>query len=271
MSYPHDAPAWIERFAAMRLPVLRATQAGVAYWAQREDDADAHRLADLVLRDPLMCVRVLTEVARRHGPRLTTPVETVTAALLLTGTEPFFRGFEGAPVLEDQLAEHPEALTGALAAIERSHRAARIAAAFAIHRQDERAEEVHQAALLHDFTTLLLWCEAPELALTIAWRQHRDPSLRTVAVQRDVLGTDLEPVAQVLMQRWHLPRSLRALSHPTGHADHGAPMVRLAVRIARHLDTGWSNPGLPDDLAEAGAMLNLLPYAAAQLVRHACD
>jgi hypothetical protein len=49
----------------------------------------------------------------------------------------------------------------------------------------------------------------------------------------------------------------------------GARGVRLAVQIARHLEGGWHNPALPDDMQEAGALLNLPAAGAATLVRGA--
>jgi HD-like signal output (HDOD) protein len=261
--------AWTERLAPVAVPVLRATRDQILHWSQRPDDADAHVLADLVLRDPLMCLRVLVNVSQKLGERLLTPVETVTAALVLTGIEPFFRDFQDLPVLEDRLADQPQALAGALALVERSHRAARLAASFAIHRQDEDVELLHQAALLHDFGHLLLWCEAPPLALEMAARQRQDPNLRSAAVQRDVLGVELEPLAVALMERWGLPPALRELAQPGTAATAGPRTVRLAVQLARHLESGWHNAALPDDFAEIGNLLNLPANAAASLARQA--
>lgn len=249
------------------LPVLRATRRGIEHWAQRRDEVDANRLADLVLRDPMMVVRTLAYVAGRMGSRLATPVQTVTAALVLTGIEPFFNTFGELPVLEDRLEGQTAALEGAHAAVERAHVAARIAAAFAVHRQDDDAELLHQAALLHGFAGLLLWVEAPADALAIAQWQRHDPQLRSVDAQRVQLGIALDTVEQQLLERWGLAESLR-------HSAKGAESVReqavrLAVRIARHAQGGWHNPALPDDFTEAGELLHLPPAGAASLVRQA--
>jgi len=270
MASPDESlQAWTARLASVAVPVLRTTRDQIEHWRERSDDADAHVLADLVLRDPLMCLRVLVNVSQKLGERLATPVETVTAALVLTGIEPFFRDFQELPVLEDRLAGEPLALAGALALVERSHRAARLAAAFAIHRQDEDVELLHQAALLHDFGHLLLWCEAPPLALEMASRQRQDPNLRSAAVQRDLLGVEVEPLALALMERWGLPPALRELTQPGASVTVGPRTVRLAVQLARHLDSGWHNAALPDDFAEIGHLLNLPANAAATLARQA--
>ena len=258
---------WTQRLCTMAVPVLRSTRHALDYWQRQSDRADANLLADIVLRDPLMCLRVLVQVAQKLGGRLRTPIETVTAALVLTGIEPFFRDFAGLPTLEERLAGQPDALAGALAVVQRSRSAARLAAAFAIHRDDDDVELLHQAALLENFASLLLWCETPQLALDMARRQHADPLLRSCDVQRAVLGVELGALAQRLMERWELPGSLRELTHP-GHAARAGPRtVRLAVQIARHLETGWHNAALADDFSELGQLLNIPAGSAASLVR----
>lgn len=259
--------AWTERLGTIAVPVLRSTRLALDYWQRQSDRADANLLADIVLRDPLMCLKVLVQVAQKLGTRLQTPVETVTAALVLTGIEPFFRDFAGIQTLEDRLDGRPAALAGALSAVQRSRSAARLAAAFAIHRQDADVEVLHQAALLENFAGLLVWCEAPQLAMDMMRRQHADALLRTADVQRAVLGVELGALAQRLMERWELPVSLRELAHP-GRAERAGPRtVRLAVQIARHLESGWHNAALPDDFSELGALLNIPAAAAASLVR----
>jgi hypothetical protein len=255
--------AWTERLAAMSLPVQRATRDAVEHWRGQTDRVDANLLSDIVLRDPLMCLRLVVNVAQKYGPRLATPIKTVTAALVLTGIEPFFRDFVDLPVLEEQLAGCPPALAGALACVQRAHCAARLATAFAIHCGHEDVELLRQAALLHNFAALLLWCEAPAQALEMASRQRDDPALRSVEVQRAVLGVELDQLAPQLFERWGVPRSVRE----AGQTARQAHTVRLAVQIARHLQTGWGNAALSDDFAELGQLLNLPAYSAAALVR----
>lgn len=252
-----------------QLPVLRATRDGLAHWAERRDEVDASRLADIALQDPLMGLRTLVHVATTFRDRLSSPVQTVTAALVLTGIEPFFRAFSDLPVLEDRLAHEPRALAGAMAVVERSRRAARLAAAFAVHRQDDDAELLHQAALLHGFAGLLLWCEAPEAALQIAALQRREPRLRSAQAQAAVLGCSVDTLEQHLIEAWGVADAVRDAARAIDENGPGARTVRLAVQIARHLDGGWHDPALPDDMQEAGQLLNLPAAGAAALVRSA--
>ena len=139
----------------------------------------------------------------------------------------------------------------------RSRRAARFALGFAVHRMDLDAEVIHEAALLHDFAEMLLWCHAPALALEIEQRQQADPTLRSATVQREVLGAELVDIQQALMRGWRLPELLVRISDD--HHDK-APQVRnvlLAIRLARHTKSGWQNAAVPDDVRDIAQLLNL--------------
>jgi HD-like signal output (HDOD) protein len=261
---------WAARLSAIAVaaPVQRATRDAIDHWRGEPERVDANLLADIVLADPLMCLRLLVNVARKVGHRLATPIQTVTAALVLIGIEPFFRDFTALPVLEEQLAEQPYALAGALAAVQRSLSAARLAAAFAIHCGDEDVELLREAALLHNFAFLLLWCEAPAAALEMSALQRNDPTLRSTEVQREVLGFELEELAHEMIRSWGMPTSLREAGLA---ARRGPRIVSLAVRLARHLQSGWHNAALADDFTELGQLLNLPPHSAAALVRQITD
>ena len=262
---PTSCPQWVQHLKSIQIPVLRSTRDAVEAARENPDRVDANSLADLVLRDPLMTLRVLIHVSQKMGSRLATPVETVTAGLVLTGIEPFFRDFTELPVLEERLAEEPLALESALQSFERSHRAARLAAAFAIHRMDEDAEVLHQAALLDNFVSLLRYCEAPSLMLEMAPRMRANPTLRSAEAQRSSLGTELAQLEQTLMAVWRLPPFLRRMTN-VQNREPGPQSVMLAVRIARHSQDRWSNPALPDDYVELGKLLNLPPAGARALV-----
>lgn len=250
-----------------RLPVLAASREAILAWADRQDEVDAHRLADIALRDPLLCLRVLQHVAVTLGDRLSNRVQTVTSALVLTGIEPFFRAFGDLPTLEDRLAHDEAGLAGARAAVDTAHAAARIAAAFAVHRQDGDAELLHQAALLHDFPSILLWVEAPHAAAAIPRMLREQPQLRTVEAQRMLLGCDLGWMTRHLLQGWGLEGAVREAARAIDENGAAARTVRFAVRIARHLELGWHHPVLQEDFRAAGAeLLNLPGPGVASLV-----
>jgi HD-like signal output (HDOD) protein len=131
---------------------------------------------------------------------------------------------------------------------------------------DPDAEVIHEAALLHDFAEMLLWCHAPELALEIERRQQADTALRSATVQRQVLGVELPAVQQALMRSWRLPELLVRISND--HPDQGpqARNVLLAIRLARHTKSGWDNAAIPDDVRDIAQLLNLKPDATLRLL-----
>ena len=250
--------AWLAHFRAAPIPVLDATADAVRELATNEDAVDAHGLAETVAADPLMTLKLLAHVGSAN--RRDTDVETVVAALVLLGIGPFFRHFGELRTLGQVLhdtADADEVGAGLQAVLDRSHRAARFAIGFAAHRLDPDAAVIHEAALLHGFAELLLWCHAPALALEIARRQSADPSLRSAVVQREVLGIELADLQQALMKAWRLPELLIRLDDAHHAESTQVQNVVFAVRLARHTAHGWDNAALPDDVAEIAAMLQL--------------
>jgi HD-like signal output (HDOD) protein len=254
---PRDVDGWVALWRQAEIPVLRETSIQLEELRLREDVVDARLLAECISGDPLMCLKLLAHVSTHRTARRVTDAETATAALVLMGIGPFFRHFGLQPTIEDQLAAQPQALTGLQAVLHRARRAAGFALGFAVHRMDHDAEVIHEAALLHDFAEMLLWCHAPDLALQIAELQQSDMSLRSAKAQRATLSVELVDVQQALMKAWRLPDLLVRISDGH-HVD--TPQVRnvqLAIRLARHTALGWDNPALPDDVRDIAVLLNM--------------
>jgi HD-like signal output (HDOD) protein len=186
---------------------------------------------------------------------------------VLMGVGPFFRTFSSLLTIEDVLGDMPEALDGARAVLDRAHRAARFALGFAAPRLDPDAAVLHEAALLHDFAELLLWCHAPGLALEMARRQEADATLRSADAQQAVLSIDLSDLQQALMKAWRLPALLIRLDDDHHAEASQVKNVLLAARVARHSTHGWDNAALPDDVAAVGALLQLSSASALKLLR----
>jgi HD-like signal output (HDOD) protein len=254
---PHDVEGWVRWFQQRDIPVLASTAAALEDLREIEDDVDARRIAEVVGRDPLMTLKVLIHASTQGSNRRLTDAETVVEALVLMGITPFFRAFGPQPTIEGHLGGHPQALAGLQRVLRRADRAARFAASFAIHRADHDAVVLHEAAQLHDFTEMLLWLHAPELALELQRRQQADPGLRSAAVQRDVLHAELNDIQHVLMQVWHLPEMLVRITDDRHAENSQVRNVVLAIRVARHSTAGWDNPALPDDVRDIATLLQL--------------
>ena len=260
---------WIAVFTRAVIPVLPASVAELAELRAMEEvkgNVDAHMLSQNLGGDPLMTLKVLMQVSQECHRRHITPPETLTSAILMQGIGPFFRSNKNVPSVIDWLADYPEALSGLLKVIKRARRAAHLAVTFASHRQDEDADMIQEAALLHDFAEMLLWCHAPVLALTMALRQKADHTLRSIDVQKEVLGIELSDLAHGLMEAWQLPELLIENTDDRNAEHPRVKTVLLAVRIARHTQYGWDAPhaqaSLPDDIADVARLLTLSDESA---------
>jgi HD-like signal output (HDOD) protein len=268
---PRDLDGWVRALRGATIPVLAETATSLEALRLVEDATDAREIAGVIAGDPLMTLKLFVHAAAKRSRHATADAETVTAALVMLGIGPFFRLFGPQTSIEALLQETPDALEGLRAVLRRAERAARFALAFAVHRQDYDAAVIHEAALLHDFAEMLLWCHAPQLALAMRERQRLDPGLRSSAVQRALLNVELADLQQALMLAWRLPELLVRITDDR-HAHH--PSVRsvtLAIRIARHTAEGWENAALPDDVRDVGQLLNLAPEPALQLLREIDD
>ena len=264
---PRDLAGWAALFNHAELPVLPDTAATLEDMRAMEDAVDAHMLADAIASDPLMTLKLLAHVGQLRRGREGSEVETVTEALVMLGIPPFFRAFGPQAVAQDRLADWPEALAGFQQVLRRSHRAARFAIGFAVHRMDHDAPVIHEAGLLHDFAELLLWLQAPALALEIQRRQTMDSGLRSAVVQRAVLNVALPDLQHHLMESWSLPSLLVRITDVSAPAaGQQVRNVQLAMRIARHSAQDWDNAALPDDVQAAAELLQLSPESALRLM-----
>lgn len=273
-SPPPTLPAWVKALADAEIPVLPHTVAELRQLREIEDargTVDANMLADALSADPLMTLKVLVHVSRYCTRLSVEPPESLTGAIVMLGITPFFNAFNEPPTFIDWLNTAPDAISGLLKVVTRARRSAHFAMSFALRRQDEDAAIVHQAALLHDFAEMLLWCHAPKLAQEMAQRLQTDHTLRSAAVQKVVLGMPLSAVAHELMRVWQLPDMLIKCTDDRRAQDPQVRSVMLGVRIARHTQHGWDSPhaqaALHDDVSEVAKLLTLSHEVAERLLK----
>lgn len=257
--------AWVAHFKDAEIPVFRETVAALERLHEREDEISAGDLAPVVQADPLMTLKVLAFAGRFRSRRVVTDSETVVSSLVLMGVSPFFRAFGNLTAVEDLLAARPEALAGLHDDVARAFRAAAFALEIAVMRVDTDAEVLQEAAMLHDFAEMLLWCHAPDLACEIRLRQIEHPLARRATVQRAVLGVDLGSVQRVLMEEWRMPDLLAMSRDRTKGYTTGVRNVLVAVELARHSQHGWDNPALDEDIVAMAGLLKVSPERARAL------
>lgn len=252
-----DVDAYVAFLSGSEMPVLRHTRRQLEEAFAKLDRISGKDISRIVLRDPLMAVKVLYYIQPFQGKTLRSDITTIGSAIMMLGIEPFFDKFADLPTIEERLRDHPEAILGVVQLVRRVQQAARYAYDWALWRHDLNAEEVALAALLHDLAELMIWVFAPTLAIEMRRRQRMDHGLRSSAVQTQVLGVELADLQLALCRAWHLPELLRVLID-SAHQDH--PRVRnvtLAVDLARHSANGWNDAALPDDYLAIGRLLGL--------------
>lgn len=257
--------AWVTLFSESSLPILRHTRRQLDEMFANIDNVSARELAQVVLQDPIMSVRVLAYIQPMGGKRLQHEITTIAGAIMMSGIEPFFNRFNNLPTIENALKDSaPQAWLGVMQVIRRAQRAAEYAYDWAVWRHDINAEEVRLAALLHDLAEILMWCFAPKLALQALAMRKEHPTMRSAAIQTQILGFPLLDLQQALCHAWHLPDLLKDLMDDEHAQAARSRNVTLAVRLARHSAQGWTDPALPDDYKEIGELLHLLPEAVMQ-------
>lgn len=264
-----DMPALVSDWTQREIPVLAGTAAALRELGKDEDRTSARDISRVVLRDPLMTLRVLRHAEINRSSRQPTDITTVEHAVMMRGISRFFRDFAELPVLETQLASDGEALHGALTVISRAQHAAVYARAMASHRVDLETDEVIIGALLHDLAELLLWCHEPRKAALIRYLLEHAPGVRSAGVQSVVLGFSNVDLTLALADAWRLPPLLRRLMDDHHAARPRVVNVVVAAALARHTAQGWNDPAIPDDLNAVRSLTGLKPEASYRLVRNA--
>jgi len=252
-----DLETCVDFLSRAEMPILRQTARKLEEARHNIDQISGRDITNIVLQDPLMTVRVLAYIQPFRGKHLRSDITTIANAVMMLGIEPFFKKFEAPTTVETLLRGEPQALLGLLQVIRRVQRASRYAHDWAFDRHDMNIEEVALAALLHDLAEILLWCFAPRLAIEIRDRLQADKSLRSTTTQQQVLGFPLFDMQLALCKAWHLPELLNTLMDDANAHLPRVQNVTLAVNLARHSISDWSNAALPDDFASIEKLLHI--------------
>lgn len=250
--------AWVEYFDQADIPVLARTGQELVRFKQNEDNLNGREIADAILHDPLMTLKVLRYLNDHHSKRQSMDITTMARALMMLGTTPFFRHFARLPTVETTLRTHPEALARVMQNMSLARHAALYAQDWALARHDIEADEVMLAALLRNLADILLCCFAPQLMLAIRNLMRANVHLRSADAQQQVLGFKGIELQLALAERWHLPKLLQQLMDENNAQNPRTKNVSLAFRLARHSANHWFDAGLPDDYLEI-AQLTKLP------------
>jgi HD-like signal output (HDOD) protein len=259
-----SAQAYAGFLSAQELPVLRQTARQLDAMRKEQDAVNARHLAGIVLGDPLFAIRLIVWLEQHRGRLRNHDITTLDRAIMMMGIGPFFEAFTDLPTVEDQLADHPEALVEALRTFAWMRRAAHHARDWAILRHDIDVDEVALATLLRPACEVLLWIFAPKLAEDIREYQKLHPGTRTLVAEHAVLGCTERDIQLGLAHAWHLPQLLIMLMDEANGSNPRVRNVALAIDFARHFAyEGWDNPPVRMVFED---LLHMLPISRDQLI-----
>ncbi|HSH86260.1 MAG TPA: HDOD domain-containing protein [Methylophilus sp.] len=248
---------WVAFFDNADIPVLRQTARELAQLREREDETGARDITRVVINDPLMTFKVLTFANNHRSRHQLQDLVQVEQAIIMMGTSTFFEQIPTVPHVEEMLSQHVAALVDLIKLVVRAHRAGYFAAEFASHLMDLHAEELRVAASLHDFAEMLMWCFNPDAMSEIHQRQLADRTLRSRAVQQEVLGFKVIDLQAELVRTFNLPSLLNDLMDEQRAHLPRVRNVQFAVNLARHSADGWDNAALPDDYKDIAQLLHV--------------
>ncbi|MDP1559747.1 MAG: HDOD domain-containing protein [Nitrosomonas sp.] len=249
---------WIEFLNLVDIPVLKHTVRGLLALRKDDENLSAWAIAHVIKHDPLMTIKVLRYLQQNKNTSQNHEVIEVEQALMMIGLENSLKKIPADPVVEDVLSkESMDALVYLLRVVHRSNLASTYASNWAVRLQDLHFEEIRIAALLHDFTELLMWCFAPAGMLKIRSMQQQDNTLRSNIAQEQIFGFSLNQLQSELVKLWSLPTLLITLMDDQYAAQARVRNVSLAVNLARHSSNGWNDAALPDDYKDIGKLLHM--------------
>lgn len=248
---------WVDFLTRSDIPVLKQTARDLETLRKDQNKLSARNVAGSIARDPMLTAKLLRYLQQHKHRSQTSEVVQVEQALLMIGVEAFFNKVPSQPLVQDLMQGQMDALIQLLHVIHRSHRASEYAYDWAVSLSDMRYEEVRIAALLYDLAEMLMWCFAPEQMLQIHAMQLQDKTLRSRAVQEQVLGFALGDLQKALIVEWELPKLLLTLMDDSSAKQPRVRNVVLAVNLARHSANGWDDAALPDDYNEIGELLRM--------------
>lgn len=250
---------WVAYLTQADLPVLKQTSRDLAVLHEDQNKLSARSVASVIAVDPMMTVKLLRYLQQNKRRSQTSEVALVEQALIMMGVEAFYNKIPAAPTVQDVLKGHMEALVQLLHVLHRAHRASAYAYDWAVRLSDLHYEEVRIAALLHELAEMLMWCYAPQEMMGIHVIQQQDKTLRSRAVQEQVLGFALRDLQKILIKNWELPELLLALMDDQNAQKPRVRNVLLAVNLSRHSANGWDDAALPDDYTEIAGLLRMTP------------
>ncbi|MCP1674954.1 HD-like signal output (HDOD) protein [Natronocella acetinitrilica] len=244
---------WIQRLAALTLPILTSSRNALAQLSETEDTG-VRELARIAYGDAALAINLIHAANQLRHRHLDTRIVAIEQAIMMLGVQRTLEMAGDYASVDEKLQE--PARRGYLLACSLAYHAAWHARDWAEARQDILPAEIATAALVRSVGELAMWCAAPRAMTTARELGGQRPHLYQQA-QYVVLGVGLADISAGLIRQWRLP--LLVLEHlvpdkVTGRRTLG---LALAANLAQLAPLGWRHPEFEDLLETVGAFLGL--------------
>lgn len=239
---------WAAYLEHMDLPVRASSlEMLIELEASRGEMLASSELANLLLNDPLLALRLLKDANQRLPRHLARDITTPLGVVLALGTERFRQQLDEAPKTDS-------GNSGFQHCVDRATLSARIAMALAGLHYDLDPGEIALATLLSNAGEMELWAFAPELPEAAREELRSGRATRSEQAQFQACGFAFKSLTLQLIEHWNLPTLIRQLIR--GDTGQRAQLARLARDMARHISHGNRDPALPDDVRLAAKLAN---------------
>lgn len=201
---------WIAFLKDKEIPVLPRTQILLRVLQEgRGENVSAKDVADLVLGDPFLSLKLLRLAESHRSRNLGHDTTTALGSVLQMGFDQLFSTVMASPISDDTLQGLNECEF-------RTVVAASIARGWCSLRADVSPEEVTLAALLSEVGELLLWHFAPELPQKALDELQSGRAFRPLQAQQQSLGFSFKQVSLALAQACAITAADHAIDQRLG-------------------------------------------------------
>lgn len=112
---------------------------------------------------------------------------------------------------------------------------------------------------------MLLWIRFPEKGRELH-RHEATHKMGAEVSQRELLGQTFTELGQALLTHWQMPSPLVRMAEDASASESIVRSAQLAIRFARHTESGWSHPDVLTDLKDLSGLLGLSMTATRELM-----
>lgn len=258
---------WANKLGKQDMPVL-ATVIKELNELTGSDEAEVNQLADVILKDANLTSQVLRIANSVHYNPSSTPINTVSRAIVLIG----FGGVRAISisvmVIDSLLGKQPrERLLKSMAS---AFHAAVQARNIVRRTNDAFKEEVFIATLLFRIGEMSFWASGGEDADRLE-ELMKKPGMRDRDAVDQVLGTSLKSITRELAATWKLGETLEQALNPPKKPSPKVVAVILGDKLSRATESGWDSSGVGDILAKVAKFTGVGFAEGQQMAMDAAD